>query len=304
MPVDGRDIETVRPRLFGLAYRMLGSRQEAEDAVQEAFLRWHRADTSEIRSPEAWLVTVLSRICVDRLRVLAAEREAYVGPWLPEPLVDGETQPDRAVELASDMSAALLIVLERLSPEERAGFLMHEVFDCGYPAIAAALGKSEVACRQLVHRARERVRHGRPRFEASEAAHRRLVERYVQAVQERDAGRIAALLAPDTVFVSDGGGKVWAALRPIIGAERITRLEMGIMRKLSGRLSMQVVTVNGRAGTVTLRDGRIHAVSSFDTDGERILSVMRVLNPEKLARLAGVVGASQPWIASPPPSSQ
>lgn len=283
MPTTIDELENLRPRLFRLAYRMLGSRQEAEDAVQEAFLRWYRAGTAEVRSPVAWLVTALSRVCIDRLRALSAEREAYIGPWLPEPLVGEEPPPpDHATELASDVSMALLLVLERLAPEERAAFLMHDVFDCGYPEIAAALGKSEAACRQLVHRARERVRRERPRFQVSDAAHRRLVEAYVQAVQERDAQRIAALLAPDAVFVSDGGGKTWAALRPVLGAERIARMEVGVVRKLPGRFDIRVTLVNGRAGAVGFLGGRAHAVTSFDTDGQRILSVMRILNPEKL----------------------
>jgi RNA polymerase sigma-70 factor (ECF subfamily) len=282
------DIETLRPRLFRLAYRMLGSRQDAEDAVQEALLRWYRADTADVRSCEAWLVTALSRVCVDRLRLLATEREAYVGPWLPEPLIGEEPLPDRAVDLASDLSMALLVVLERLSPEERVAFLMHDVFDCDYPDIAAAIGKSEVACRQLVHRSRERVRREKPRFEVTETLHARLVERYVQAVNERDAERIAALLAPDAVLVSDGGGKTWAALRPVIGAQRIARLEVGVVRKLPGRFLIRVVPVNGVAGSVSYLDGHAHAVTSFETDGERILSVMRVLNPDKLAAMRAV----------------
>ncbi|MGI6855239.1 RNA polymerase sigma-70 factor [Mesorhizobium sp. 1B3] len=282
----GHDIETHRSRLFGLAYRMLGSRQDAEDAVQEAFLRWYRTDTAEVRSAEAWLTTVLSRICVDRLRKAAAERDAYVGPWLPEPLVGEEAPPFRAAELASDLSTALLVVLEQLSPEERVAFLMHDVFDCGYPDIAGALGKSEMACRQLVHRARQRVRRDRPRFEVSPAAHQQLVMRYVEAVHERDAQRIAELLAPDAVLVSDGGGKVWAALRPVIGAQRIARLEVGVVGKLSGRLSFRIVAVNGKAGAIGFLDGRPYAATSFETDGERILSVLRVLNPQKLAGLA------------------
>jgi RNA polymerase sigma-70 factor (ECF subfamily) len=286
--VDGRDIETLRPRLFGLAYRMLGSRQDAEDAVQEAFLRWQRADTTDVRSAEAWMVTALSRICVDRLRELATERETYVGPWLPEPLVGEETPPDRAIDLASDLSMALLVVLERLSPEERVAFLMHDVFDCGYGDIAVAIGKSEGACRQLVHRARERVRRDKPRFTVTKALHTQLVEQYVQAVEERDAERIAELLAPDAVLVSDGGGKTWAALRPVIGAQRIARLEVGVVRKLPGRFAICIVSVNGVAGTVSYLDGRVHAVTSFATDGERILSVMRVLNPDKLAAMRSV----------------
>lgn len=276
------EIERLRPRLFGLAYRMLGSRQEAEDAVQEAFLRWHQAGTEEIRSAEAWLITVLSRLCVDRLRAAQAERQKYVGPWLPEPLLSVEQSPDHKAELASDLSMALLVVLQRLSAEERVGFLMHDVFDCNYSEVAIALGKSETACRQLVHRARQRIRQDKPRFEVSSAAHSQLVEQYIQAVQERNAERIAALLAQDAVFVSDGGGKAWAALRPIVGSDRIARMEVGVLTKLPQSFALERVDVNGQAGMIGRADGRIHAVTSFATDGLRILSIMRVLNPDKL----------------------
>lgn len=276
------DIEKLRPRLFGLAYRMLGSRQEAEDAVQEALLRWHSAGTEEIRSVEAWLVTVLSRLCLDRMRAIQTERRKYVGPWLPEPLLSVEQSPDHAAELASDLSMALLVVLQRLSAEERVGFLMHDVFDCGYAEVAVALGKSEAACRQLVHRARQRVRDDKPRFEVTGAAHRRLVEQYVKAVQERDADRIARLLAQDAVFVSDGGGKAWAALRPVVGADRIARMEVGVLAKLPHGFTLELADVNGQPGAIGRVDGQLHAVTSFVTDGVRILSVMRVLNPDKL----------------------
>ena len=298
MAAPSRQIEGLRPRLFGIAYRMLGLRQEAEDAVQEAMLRWYGTDTVEIRSPEAWLTTVVSRICLDRLRVLAAEREAYIGPWLPEPLVGEAPSPERQVELASDLSLALLMVLERLSPEERAAFLMHDTFDCGYPEISRVLGKSEAACRQIVHRARERIRRDRPRFEVSEDAHRQLVERYVRAVQSRDAGQIASLLAPEAVFISDGGGKMWAARRPVVGRDRIIRLELGVLRKLTGQFTLQLAEVNGRAGALAALDGRPFAVTSFETNGTQILSVMRVLNPDKLCGL-GRGSESEPRPATP-----
>jgi RNA polymerase sigma-70 factor (ECF subfamily) len=298
MAAPSRQIEGLRPRLFGIAYRMLGLRQEAEDAVQEAMLRWYGADTVEIRSPEAWLTTVVSRICLDRLRVLAAEREAYIGPWLPEPLVGEAPSPERQVELASDLSLALLMVLERLSPEERAAFLMHDTFDCGYPEISRVLGKSEAACRQIVHRARERIRRDRPRFEVSEDAHRQLVERCVRAVQSRDAGQIASLLAPEAVFISDGGGKMWAARRPVVGRDRIIRLELGVLRKLTGQFTLQLAEVNGRAGALAVLDGRPFAVTSFETNGTQILSVMRVLNPDKLCGL-GRGSESKPRPATP-----
>ena len=282
MTENDHELERLRPRLFGLAYRMLGSRQDAEDAVQEALLRWHHKQPGNVRSMEAWLVTVLSRLCVDRLRTLQVERNAYAGPWLPEPLIAAEQSPDSASEVASDLSMALLVVLQRLSAEERVGFLMHEIFDCEYSDIAAALGKNEAAVRQLVHRARERVRSDKRCFDVPAAAHQRLVEQYVLAVQERDADRIAELLSPDAVFISDGGGKAWAALRPVIGARRIARMEMGVLGKLPPTFSLDLGFVNGRAGALGKIDGRIHGVTSFETDGAHILSVMRVLNPDKL----------------------
>ncbi|MGD9479752.1 RNA polymerase sigma factor SigJ [Shinella sp. G-2] len=283
---NAHELERLRPRLFGLAYRMIGSRQEAEDVVQEAFLRWHHKRPADIRSMEGWLVTVLSRLCVDRLRVLQAERDAYVGPWLPEPLIALEPSPDHTIELASDLSMALLVVLQRLSAEERVGFLMHDVFDCEYPDIAAALGKNEAAVRQLVHRARTRIGSDKRRFDVPAVAHQRLVEQYVLAVQERDADRIAELLSHDAVFVSDGGGKTWAALRPVIGAQRIARMETGVLGKLPRTFSIDVGYVNGRAGALGKIGGRIYAVTSFETDGTHILSIMRVLNPDKLGPAA------------------
>ncbi|HET8729039.1 MAG TPA: RNA polymerase sigma factor SigJ [Alphaproteobacteria bacterium] len=284
-------VERLRPRLRGLAYRMLGSLDDADDAVQEALLRWHRADGSEIRSPEAWLVAVVTRLCVDRLRAIAGERKAYVGPWLPEPLIGGrEEPPDRRVDLASDLSMAFLIVLERLAPEERAAFLLHDVFDCGYDDIARALGKSEAACRQIVHRARIRVRRDRPRFEVTKAAHDRLLRQYLDAVGTMDQARLLALFAEDATFVSDGGGKAWAARRIIRGADRIARLLLGVARKVPGRLVDRVLPVNGQPGIVTFVDGRPFAATSIETDGQRILSMFRVLNPDKLGGLAGIDG--------------
>lgn len=277
-----QELQALRPRLFRLAYRMLGTRQEAEDAVQEAFLRWYARPPNGVRSAQAWLVTVLSRLCVDRLRALQVERAAYIGPWLPEPLNAAASPSDQATELASELSMALLLVLQRLSAEERVGFLMHDVFDCGYADIAAALGKTEAACRQLLHRARQRVSRDKPRFDVPEAAHRQLVQQYVQAVQARSAERIAELLKPDAVYLSDGGGRVSASRRPIIGAARIARLETGVLGKLPSDFSIDVGLINNRTGALSRIGGRIFAVSSFETDGKHILSVMRVLNPEKL----------------------
>jgi RNA polymerase sigma-70 factor (ECF subfamily) len=285
--IDGVDFGRLRRRLFSLAYRMLGSRHDAEDAVQDVLLRWHRADTQDVRSPEAWLVTALTRICIDRLRALTAERAFYVGPWLPEPLVEEEeSSPEDYAELASDLSMALLVILERLAPEERAAFLLHDVFEVEYAEIARTLGRNEAGCRQMVHRARDRIRLERPRFEVSESAHRSLVEKYLSALHSQDSAQIAELLAPDALLVSDGGGKVWAARRQLKGVRAIVRLETGVMRRLAGRLTLRIAHVNGRLGTIGYLDGQLQGVTYFETGGGQIRSILRILNPDKLRGLS------------------
>jgi RNA polymerase sigma-70 factor, ECF subfamily len=282
--------EGLRPRLRGLAYRMLGSVGDAEDAVQDAYLRWLQADggAGGIRSPEAWLVTVVTRLCLDRLRALAAERAAYDGPWLPEPwpeATDEDGAPGRRLERAADLSLAFLALLERLSPEERAALLLREVFDVGYPEIARTLGKAEAACRQMVHRARERVRQDRARHHATEAARRRLVRQFLDAANAGDQAALLRILAPDAAYVTDGGGQVWALRRIVRGAERIARLLAGVARKRPGWVH-EPATVNGEAGYLTYEGGRLVGATAVATDGERILAVLRVLNPDKLRRLA------------------
>ena len=283
--------EGLRPRLRGLAYRMLGSVGDAEDVVQDAYLRWHQTDGAAdgIRSPEAWLVTVVTRLCLDRLRARAAERAVYDGPWLPEPwpeTADGDDGvPGRRLERAADLSLAFLALLERLSPEERAAFLLREVFDVGYPEIARVLGKVEAACRQMVHRARERVRQDRPRHAVTEADRRRLVGQFLAAANAGDQAALLRILAPDAAYVTDGGGKVWALRRVVRGAERIARLLAGVARKRPGWVH-ELALVNGEAGYLTYEGGRLVGATAIDTDGERILAILRVLNPDKLHRLA------------------
>ncbi len=274
--------ETARRRLFGLAYRMLGSRAEAEDIVQEAYIRWHQHDRASIENPEAWLVTTTTRMAIDRLRRLKTEREAYTGPWLPEPIV-GAPAPDRHLELADDLSMAFLTLLERLSPDERAAFLLHDVFDVGYPAIAGVIERSEAACRQVVHRARERVRGEHKRFEVTEAAKTAMLQRFTAAMEARDEQALLALFAPDASWTADGGGRVGAAPRPIVGAARIARLVLGIREKFwVHNRRIQLTTVNGEPG-LCFRDGdRLTATLSIATDGERILAVYAVVNPDKL----------------------
>ncbi len=275
--------ERLRGRLFGLAYRMLGSRADAEDIVQEAYLRWHQAQEEGIESPDAWLVTATSRLAIDRLRRLRIEREAYVGPWLPEPIV-APARPDDDLELAEDLSIAFMTLLERLAPEERAAFLLHDVFDVGYGGIASVLERSESACRQMVHRARGRVRGDRKRFEATGVAKARLLEKFLAAMEARDEHALAALFAPEAAWTADGGGKTAAARQPIVGAERLAKLVVGLREKFWAKdRVLEIATVNGETG-LCIRDGeRLTAVLTIATDGERILDVYAVVNPDKLA---------------------
>jgi RNA polymerase sigma-70 factor (ECF subfamily) len=275
--------EALRGRLFGLAYRMLGSRADAEDIVQEAYVRWHAMANRSVDSPEAWLVTATTRLAIDRLRRLKTEREAYVGQWLPEPIVAHEP-PDRNLDLAADLSIAFLTMLERLAPDERAAFLLHDVFDVGYGQIASVLDKTEAACRQVVHRARERVRGDRRRFDVPESTKASLLRKFMQATEARDEQALLALFAPDATWTADGGGKTGAAPTPIAGADRIARLVMGLREKFwATDRKMEVATVNGETGLV-IRDGiRLTATLSIATDGERILAVYAVVNPDKLA---------------------
>jgi RNA polymerase sigma-70 factor, ECF subfamily len=282
--VDPGPFEHVRGRLFGIAYRMLGSRAEAEDVVQEAYVRWHQADREAIRAPEGWLVTTTTRLAIDRLRALKTERDAYTGSWLPEPLMSNTPPPpDRSVDLASDLSIAFLVLLERLAPDERAAFLLHDVFDTGYGDIAALLGKSEAACRQIVHRARERVRQDHKRFQVTETARVGLLKRFVAAVEARDEQAILGLFAPDATWTADGGGRTPAAPRPIKGAEQIARLIIGLQRRFyRDGTTMHLAEVNGETGLFVRLDGDIIATISIATDGDRILAAYAIVNPEKL----------------------
>jgi RNA polymerase sigma-70 factor (ECF subfamily) len=279
-------VERFRPRLFGIAYRMLGSYEDAEDAVQEAFLRWHRSATEGIASDEAWLVSVVTRIAIDRLRLASTRREQYVGPWLPEPIAtDPAAAPDRAVEISSDLSMAFLLLLERLGPEERAAFLLRELFDASYEEIANVLEKSEAACRQIVHRARERVRSGAPRNPVPPDAKERLVERFVSALAAEDMDELMSLFSDEVVWVSDGGGKVAAARKVVAGAERVMKMAVGWQRRGRGLVTHRIAIINGEPAVLSLVDGRTIFTTSLALDGERITAVYRVLNPDKLHRV-------------------
>jgi RNA polymerase sigma-70 factor, ECF subfamily len=286
MTRDSDTFERHRQRLWGIAYRMLGSRAEADDLVQEAWLRWDRTARADIRAPEAWLVSATTRLCIDRLRELRTERLSYVGPWLPEPLAIETAPPaDHSSELASDLSVAFLAVLERLAPEERAAFLLHEMFESGYDEIAQILGKSEAACRQLVSRARRRVREDKPRVHVNPESRARLLQQLARAVESQDPGILLALLAKDATWTSDGGGKAKAAKKVVSGAEHVARFALGVFRRNLARIRFVPVNVNDEAGLAALFDGRLLSVITIRTDGERILGVYSILNPDKIGGL-------------------
>jgi len=281
------EFERHRPRLFGIAYRMLGSRTDAEDVLQDAYLRWHRGASEEVRSSEAWLVTTVTRLCIDRLRTARAEREHYIGPWLPEPLIgDAAPAADARAELSSSLSIAFLVVLEQLASDERAAFLLHEVFDTDYAEIAEILGKSEAACRQIVSRARKRVRGQKPRAQVSDAARRSVLERFANAIQTQDKGALLELVADKASWTSDGGGQAKAALKVIRGRERVVRFAVAVLGRLADRVTFEMIAVNGEPALAICAGGKLFSIITVRTDGLRILDVYTVLNPDKLAATA------------------
>lgn len=286
MPPDPT-FEEHRPGLERLAYRMLGSLADADDVLQEAYLRWARADRAAVASPRAYLYATVTRLCIDQRRAVEARKEGYVGPWLPEPVVEagGPGPADRA-EAAEAVSLAFLVVLESLSPVERAAYLLRRVFDYGYAEIAAVLGRSEPACRQLVSRAEERVREQRPRFDPDPAAAERITEAFLRACATGDLDGLVGLMAADAVAYSDGGGKVPAALAPVRGADRVARFFLGLMKKAPPGLEFRRVRVNGQPGVMTLLGGQVVNVLTLDVVDGRVAAVFIVRNPDKLARAA------------------
>jgi len=286
LPSDATGLEQYRPRLFGIAFRMLGDVHDAEDLVQEAMLRWQKAERADVLEPEAWLVAVTTRLAIDRLRQAKTRRAGYHGPWLPEPVAEERLSPAYRAELASDLSMAFLVLLERLAPEERAAFLLRDVFGCEYPEIAGALGKSLAAARQTVHRARERVRANRPRFTPPPGAKERLLGRFVAAIQTSDKEALLALFAEDMAWTSDGGGRVNAAGRVLHGAERVARMLTKIAEKFGSSFTYRLAHLNGEPAVLEYRSGELFAATFCDTDGERLSAMYRVLNPEKLTHVA------------------
>ena len=286
-PHDGDPLAPHRGRLLGLAYRMLGSRSDAEDVVQDAYLRFVGAQ--EVQNPEAFLVTVVTRLCLDRLKSARAQREVYVGPWLPEPVFDAEgLSADTATELADDLSFALLLALDRLSPMERAAFLLHDVFDTPFSAIAAMLDRTEASCRQLASRARRAVRDERPAPAATPDNHARLLQAFGEAVTSGNVARLVELLREDAVAITDGGGRKTAARNPIQGADKIARFFIGLAAKNAGHeIRVEPAMINGAIGALLYLDGELDHTMSMAISGEKIAAIYIVRNPDKLRHLAG-----------------
>jgi RNA polymerase sigma-70 factor (ECF subfamily) len=288
--------EPHRRRLLGLAYRMLGSMAEAEDAVQETYLRWHEADRARVDEPKAFLMTTTTRICLDVLKSARVRREEYVGPWLPDPVTDtAALAPDAQTELAEDLSVALLLALERLSPLERAAFLLHDVFDYSFAQVADALGRNETACRQLAARARTHVREVRPAgaippraaSSAVDPKHAALVSAFISASRSGDVDALMRILASDAKIVTDGGGKVAAALNVIEGADRVAAFVSGVVRKgWTDDLSVRFDTLNGLPGLLMSGRGGLVQTNAFEIEDGMIKAIYVVRNPDKLRHLA------------------
>jgi RNA polymerase sigma-70 factor, ECF subfamily len=285
-PRENDPIAPYRRRLLGLAYRMLGSRSDAEDVVQDAYLRFIGAE--DIRNPEAFLVTVVTRLSLDRLKSAKAQREIYVGPWLPEPVFDAESlSTEAASELADDLSFALLLSLDRLSPQERAAFLLHDVFDVPFSEIATMIDRSEPACRQLATRARRAVRKERPPPTAAPDGHAHLLQAFIEAVASGDLSRLTGLLREDAVALTDGGGRKTAALNPIHGADKVARFFIAVAGKKSGRdIRIEPAMINGSVGALLYMDGELDHSLSISIDGEKIAAIYLVRNPDKLRHAA------------------
>ncbi|MGY1753161.1 RNA polymerase sigma-70 factor [Blastococcus sp. SYSU D01042] len=291
------DFDRHRRLLFSVAYRMLGSVADAEDVVQDAWLRWSAADREDVADPRAYLVQVTTRLAIDRSVSARARRESYVGPWLPEPLLTGRdavtaapapADPTAAAELGEEVSLALLVVLETLSPAERAVFVLREVFGLPVAEVARALGRGEAAVRQMAHRAREHVQARRPRFDADRQAQREITERFLAAAAGGDLAALLAALAPDAVLISDGGGKVQAALRPIRGADKVARFTLGVAAQGMALpdLRIEIADLNGSPAVVVWSGDEPQMTMSLVVAGDRVEQVLVVRNPDKLAGLS------------------
>lgn len=275
-----------RARLFGISYRMLGALEDAEDVLHDAWIRLASQDLTSLEDPEAWLVTVTTRLSLDRLRRAKAERDQYVGPWLPEPLASDSDQPDLAHERDESLRLSFLMILERLSPDERAAFLLHNVFDYSHREAAEILGIAEEASRQRAHRAKTRIREARPRFDVAPDAHLRMLGRFIEAMKQPTLERLRALFSEDAVHISDGGGVVRASLRPFFGADRLARLYLQIAQHLPPTTLYELGTLNGMPAVFWNEHGAITGAMWIDTNGVHITGIYALRHPKKLSRLS------------------
>jgi RNA polymerase sigma-70 factor (ECF subfamily) len=280
--------QTHRAALFAVAYRMLGSATDAEDVLQDAWLRFSAAGPEDLRSTKAYLTTIVTRLCLDRLKSARATREEYIGPWLPEPIVTGERSPERSLAQAESVTLAFMVLLETLSPEERAVFLLREVFDYEYAEIADMLDLSSTNCRQLFHRAKERLAERKPRFTAGADEKRPLVERFVHAFGAGNEDELTSVLAEDVGFWSDGGGKVLAAKRPVFGRQAIVNMLVGFRRTAPAigvaleSVRLEIVNVNDEPAMLMRIDGRLDSVYTMTVEDGAIAAIRVVRNPDKL----------------------
>ncbi len=296
------DFNRHRPLLFGIAYRMLGRVAEAEDMVQETWLRWRSQDSTLVETPRAWLVTAITRLCIDQLRSARRQREDYYGVWLPEPLVgESADRPDEAAKRADSLTMAFMLMLETLSPAERAVFLLHEVFDYDYSEISAIVGKAEANCRKLVSRAKIRLERGEAESGEAESGRdfekapspraRSVVEQFMAATKSGEVGDLLALLTEDATLYTDGGGIVASAGRPILTADRISRFFVGIRHHGPAAVEFRAAAINQRPGGLVYVGGKLDRAISFELEGDRIREIYIVRNPEKLRHLPGALSA-------------
>jgi RNA polymerase sigma-70 factor (ECF subfamily) len=282
--------ESYRSYLFAIAYRMLGSAMDAEDMVQETYLRYQSTPQETIRSLKAFLTTIVTRLCMDQLQLARRKRELYVGPWLPEPILTGTdsevADPQERVDMEESISLAFLLLLEQLQPFERAVFLLREVFEYEFVEIASILGKSEAACRRSFSRAKQHLSQHRPRFPSSPQTHRQLLTGYMQAVQTGEMGALEHMLAEDVTLWADAGGKIkQAALRPLSGRDAVARFSMGTTRFLPENYQIEIAEVNGQPATVFRADGQAFLVLAIEVEAGRIQTVRLMANPEKLSHI-------------------
>lgn len=281
-----KQFDTHRPLLFSIAYRMLGSAMEAEDMVQETFIRWQQVPEAEVKSVKAYLSRIITRLCIDQLRSARVQREQYFGPWLPEPLLTRQPlQSDQNIALAESLSMAFLVLLEQLNPTERAAFLLREVFDYEYSEIASIVNKSEANCRQLVRRARQHVNKRKPRFDTSPEKQQQLLVQFMETCVNGDMSGLVSLLADDIAVWSDSGGKAISAIRPIFGVDKVARFMLGVTKMQPANFVPRLAWINGQPGIIGYEDNQPTVALIFTITHHHIQGIHSVRNPDKLKNI-------------------